>query len=271
MTNNRKIANSVFTELRKNNLIPTDIQFGNSYFLWSMEDDGVVHFHIKGIRGWKFAMWIDDKSKENVIEFFTQYEDDIDKFKPSRSLFVTNITRSELKYITQGKSKPEWVYFDIIRLVKHIKSNPALAYVQNYMDSFYITDPLWKCYASCKTSAYKNKIYKLVNYAKEDVLAGFINKVSASIVNHWNEDVLDKIVVVDQNTKNYTMRPRWDVQFYYNRISKDDLEQGTAMAELTDKINKYHFLFTTTNTCYTDLVPTDNPDGRNGYCRWERW
>lgn len=94
---------------------PIDVITGNCYFLFeSDEPDTICHFHIKEIPGFIFALWrtsrLDDieyqlknnlplwsdtykiSSKSEFI-FFTQFERDVDKFKPSRSGFVTGLYR----------------------------------------------------------------------------------------------------------------------------------------------------------------------------------
>ena len=108
---NRTAANIIFKYLKSKGFTVTDIEFGDSYFVFELGDDGVTHFHIKGLRGWKFGMWIntDVKSlrKEDgtyypVISFFCQHEDNLDKFKPSRSFFHTDISPQQFKdYITK--------------------------------------------------------------------------------------------------------------------------------------------------------------------------
>ena len=54
----REAAEKVFSYIRKNNFEPINIQYGNGYFIFDKGEDGVVHFNIKGLHGWKFAMRI---------------------------------------------------------------------------------------------------------------------------------------------------------------------------------------------------------------------
>ena len=55
----REAAEKVFNYIRENKFEPTNIQYGDGYFIFDMGADGVVHFKIKGLHGWKFAMWIE--------------------------------------------------------------------------------------------------------------------------------------------------------------------------------------------------------------------
>lgn len=254
MTNNRKIANSVFKELKNENLIPTDISFGNGYFIFDTGEDSVVHFHIKGAKGWLFGIWIDTSSESDAIQFFAQYEETIDKFKPSRSTFVASVTRKELKSVSLGNCQAWWAYIDIIKIVKHIKSNPRLAFIQDNHYSLYLDIPLYKEYASEKWCLYKRRMNKFRKRITDDLFPYCVNNLSAKIVKSWHDKLIQDIKIVDMNKGYFIFSPRWSVEFYYNRISEDDKIQAAKMDKLTDRINKHHILFTTKNTSYSDYV-----------------
>lgn len=266
MTNNRKIANSIFKELKNNGLVPIDIDFGNGYFVFSMGDDSVVHFHIKGIKGWKFAMWINcSDSDDYYVQFFAQYEEFISKFKPSASTFVVNISKQELKYVVEDRDQAKWTYLEIIEMCKHIRYNPRLAYVQEGTWSRYITEPLWKSYLIDKWTLYQNRFHKAKKHITEDIIPYLINKVSAEVVKAQEFELIDDITIVDLNTENWISSPRWEVRFFYKRLFDNDEEQEKAIDELIDEINKLH-LFTTENTKFEDFVW--NRSGHGGYDRW---
>lgn len=254
MTNNRKIINSVFKELRDENLIPTDISFGNGYFIFAMGEDSVVHFHIKGAKGWLFGMWIDTSSEEDAIQFFAQYEETIDKFKPSRSTFVTSVSRKELKNVSDNHETAFWAYINIVKIAKHIKSNPHLAFLQDNGYSLYLDKPLYKEYVAEKFYLYKRRLNKIRKRITDDLFPYCVNNLSAKIVKSWNDEILQDIKVDDLNKGGFICRPRWHVKTYYNRVSANNKIQAAKMCKFTDKINKYHFLFTTHNTSYTDYI-----------------
>lgn len=114
---------------------------------YTEEDDKytICEFHIKEIPGFRFALWNtriwNDSSKlldENHIKwmdsleisylseliFFTQYERDLDKFKPSRSGFVIGLYRNE--YIKEPEPDEEiepFNMFDLIKALKYIKKH----------------------------------------------------------------------------------------------------------------------------------------------------
>lgn len=106
----------------------------------------ICEFYIKELKGFKFAFWNTKRSenqkdwfKEDRIKwldsleisymteliFFCQYERDLDKFKPSRSGFVTGIYRQE--YIKEPEQDEEPIdYFnmyDLIKILKYMKKH----------------------------------------------------------------------------------------------------------------------------------------------------
>ena len=112
MTNNRKIAHLILTALKKEGLEPYNIVFDNES-CYSFVPDSVVKFHIKGIKNWRFGMWIDHKLPNFTVQFFTQYEPEIDKFKPSRSIFRVTIARVHIERYMENR---DWIeLLDVIQ------------------------------------------------------------------------------------------------------------------------------------------------------------
>lgn len=75
-------------KLKETKIHVTDVKYLDGYFIFGMGDNSVVHFKIKELPGWLFGVWwdpIDKKSKSITGHWFTQYEKDIDKFKPAAS------------------------------------------------------------------------------------------------------------------------------------------------------------------------------------------
>jgi len=78
-----------------------DVQYLDGYFIFGHGTNSVVHFHIKEAPGWKGGIWWspiateETKDKKNPTyetdkldcDLFFQYEEEIDKFKPSASTF----------------------------------------------------------------------------------------------------------------------------------------------------------------------------------------
>ena len=136
MTNNRKIANSIFNTLRKEGIIVTGVEFLDGYFIFAMGEDSVVHFHVKGLKNWKFGIWINMDYEKQTIKCFAQHEQFIDKFKPSDSLFLETVSRYSLCSLIENKDNARWVYYDIIKMIKHIKNNPRITRLLSVSDIF---------------------------------------------------------------------------------------------------------------------------------------
>ena len=81
-----------------------DINYLDGYFIFGHGTNSVVHFHVKEAPGWLGGIWWspiateETKDKKNPTyetdkldcELFFQYEEEIDKFKPSASTFGRN-------------------------------------------------------------------------------------------------------------------------------------------------------------------------------------
>ena len=116
-TKQRNWTKKIFFEaLEANGFHPTDIEFGNGYFIFEHGKDMVVHFHIKEIKGWKFGIWW-DVDGEKKFDFFTQYERDIDKFKPSASTIKL-----------EGEPLDDWSMKYVLQICRFIKKHPYRAW-----------------------------------------------------------------------------------------------------------------------------------------------
>ena len=111
-----------------------DIEYLNGYFIFGMGTNSVVHFHIKETPGWKYGIWWSpikkkDSNEEKPIyetdrlrcSIFTQYEEEIDKFKPSASTFVEECTFCLNNTFNYG-------IWDFAKDIKFIHDEPYLAF-----------------------------------------------------------------------------------------------------------------------------------------------
>lgn len=131
-----------------------DIEFGNTYFFFEGKKDSICHFHIKEVPRFKFAFWNTNRfdtiqyELDNGLQlwsdhyrvdscseliFFTQFERDIDKFKPSYSSFVQGIFRQVWKDKSEETGKPikkeEWYLSSIPEILRYMNKHPMKAYV----------------------------------------------------------------------------------------------------------------------------------------------
>lgn len=102
----KRATEKVFNDLReelanycKLTINIEDVTYLDGYFIFGKGTNSVVHFHIKETPGWKYGIWYspieesgstpeNPKYKTDRIScsIFTQYEEEIDKFKPSASM-----------------------------------------------------------------------------------------------------------------------------------------------------------------------------------------
>lgn len=104
-----------------------DLEFFDGYFIFYRGSSKVAQFKIKQAPGWLFGIWWDDNISEdyNNGELFAQYEENIDKFKPSRSAFCVSC-------IGPTKQIPNTEETDYTDMVKFIIKEPYLAFYRDY-------------------------------------------------------------------------------------------------------------------------------------------
>ena len=87
-----ELTRQLFEHLKSQNYTITTEQYGDGYFIFDYGPNTVVHFRLKETPGWLYGVWWRVSiNKEGIVsivgEFFAQYEEEIDKFKPSASYY----------------------------------------------------------------------------------------------------------------------------------------------------------------------------------------
>lgn len=116
-TKQRRWTKKALKHLEDNGLHPTDVQYGDGYFIFPHGKDMIVHFHIKECKGWRFGIWWNIEG-EVEFDFFAQYERDIDKFKPAASTLV-------IERVTLA----DWSLDEIVTMCRFIKRHPYRAWM----------------------------------------------------------------------------------------------------------------------------------------------
>ena len=231
----REAAEKVFNYIRENKFEPTNIQYGDGYFIFDMGADGVVHFKIKGLHGWKFAMWIETdaeklKREDNrrdgkdypAIQFFCQHELNIDKFKPSRSFHLVELS---LEDVENGEN---WRFMDIRDMLQMIKRHPLVAFTMDACEDKYYHKSYLSCYLDMKTYRIKQAIKEWWNDTWVRVWHGskvwFINRYK----------VVDKAELVDNNSDDWKVSPRYDMRIHFKKISDNTDIQEKAEINMLD-------------------------------------
>ena len=183
---NRKLIESLFKQIEKElGYHIVDKQFGNCYFIVeSKEPDTICHFHIKELPGYLFGIWnicrydtiqyeiennlslwsdnLHISSKSELI-FFTQYEKEIDKFKPSRSGMVTGLRR--ITYKEDNKLITEWDIDELEVVLKYMKKHKYKSYVNIYNENKFVYKELSGI--TCFKIYYRDKWNRFITNIKD--------------------------------------------------------------------------------------------------------
>lgn len=123
----KKAAEALFDAIRSNGFNIVDVIYMDGYFIFGHGTNSVVHFYIDKCPGWRFGMWMEHADKTSVrAQIFAQYEDIIDKFKPSASSYCECI-RIELGEHPMCYSADTLA----MSMVYYISSHPELAWYRD--------------------------------------------------------------------------------------------------------------------------------------------
>lgn len=174
----------------------TDIEFGNYYFICGGPKNSICHFHIKEIPKFRFAFWNTNRfdsleedfkngdtlwsdyyeiSTKSELVFFTQFERDIDKFKPSCSGFVQGIFRQAYYDFDENDKKvkkEEWYLFDLVRILEFMNKHPYKAYIYSRcgMDNVWNEVSDFCAVKEYIEDAYRYKVRKFKHWLKLNYL-----------------------------------------------------------------------------------------------------
>ena len=254
--------------------IKDDIK-GNCYFVFEGEEDSICHFHIKEIPGFRFGLWsisrydkIEYQMKKNglgntwadsleispltEIIFFTQYERDLDKFKPSRSGFVTGLYRyaydtsvpdsDEIKHIEKWRSD---TLEAILYYMKHNHLR-SIAYVG--AQTRYIWEdyrPTYKFLLSYLSGWFYHWRYRFEDYYKYK--STYLKAKSIARKNKTSY-----IFIVD---KGECWSPRLDM--YIRRKPNVNFKQYAKDQKVLDKFEKKCFMNMSLNQYDVDILKPD--------------
>lgn len=119
-----------------------NVKYLDGYFIFGMGTNSIVHFKIKEAPGWLFGIWWSKPKKYKNAEtgkyetplyvdgnFFCQYEDNIDKFKPTYSSI-----QKDFSILTDWNQEKNGMglEFTIARIIEFIIKQPSLAFCQDY-------------------------------------------------------------------------------------------------------------------------------------------
>lgn len=221
----REAAEEVFQYIRNKGFQPENIQYGDGYFIIDMGKDSVVHFDIKGIRGWRFAMWLETDSEKltdangkslPVIRFFCQHELNIDKFKPSCSFFLQEYNMSYIEQPWGGK------YYAVMDIIRMIKRHPIISFCMDANESAYYDKSYILRYLEIVSRRMKHRVKEWCRDTSTALWHGF----KVRFVNRY--DVVETVELKDGNRDGWISYPRYEMIIRFKKISDDETEQDDA-------------------------------------------
>lgn len=218
-----KVKDMIFSRLKYFGFEAKNVSVGNEYYIFNFGEESVVHFDIKGIRGWRFAIWIQDSDdeKEYLVYLFGDKINWIDKFKPSCSTLCSERVRVPKEYTEENVhdyESPDSVVFDISDSLFRLKKNRRIAEYglrdsdEGFFEWLY-SEFMWYNVKKPLQYFYENKIIPILY----------------KLVLRWMGFYYGKYIVprklIDQNEifKNCTVSPRWRTGIEYKEgVSEDD-------------------------------------------------
>ena len=222
MITRKQAAEKIFKFIESIGFKVYDINYGNGYFIFDKGEDGVVHFRIKGLRGWLLGMWLEtnpDKLKKDVgeypaVQLFCQHKDNIDKFKPSCSYFLIELSLSDV-----AECEDIFGEHEIEQMLGMIKRHPMISYLmdrmcyEKYFGHYFIP-----AYIKGKLRTKKDAIRQWC----EDWIPYIWAKVKMLIVK--KNRIVEKMALIDQNCEGWKSSPRFELQILFKENSTDEDE-----------------------------------------------
>ncbi len=240
----------IFNQLKELGFHPIDIKYLNGYFIFEHGKDMVIHFHIKECKGWLFGIWWDLEDK-NKFDFFTQYERDIDKFKPSASCFVEEGVLYDKKDLER---ELEW---RIIPILKFIHKHPYVAWAYDGSYPRNCWDYKTGLMAFKEFWEYQFKEWKRENIKKR------INRKYLNIVRKICQEYLEEWQIIDENKNGCKCFPRYTI--ICKGIKNESIKTGFYQLDLKElnkkifkKVQKFDKKLEKRHLYELDITPFDN-------------
>ena len=221
---NKEIAEFVFDRIRSYGFKPRDIEYGNSYFIFDdYGDNSIIHFRIKNVwKHWKFGMWITEDNFNNgergdvVVEFFCQYDTQIDKFKPSRSNLCVELTKEAI----QHELNNEYNYFYTLKdMLLMLKKHPFLSYQIDQVGDRYYSQNFISYFIQEESQA----MWEVI---KENVFMMYVpyTKFKLWIAKRFNFVKEAKLYNFNKKDQGWISDAKYEIRFLFTKDSTNEKE-----------------------------------------------
>lgn len=222
---NKEVSEIIFSKIKEFGFKPYSIHYHGGYFVFKTGQDSVVDFKIKGLKKWLFGIWIEiDPSKlknenENeadypALQFFCQYEESINKFKPAESYFHAEYNLSDIL------SPSNYQYNEIKHIVKSIKRHPFISYVNDnyFFESDYFEKSFIVEYLKSRFNTLCEKTKKYFKTWTPYYWCKF------KLFFCGNNPIIEKIKIIDGNHDGWEISPRFTLDILFKKESTDEEE-----------------------------------------------
>lgn len=214
----KRWTKQIIKHLEANGFHPVDVQYGNGYFVFEHGRDMVVHFHVKECKGWKFGIWW-NVDGEKAFDFFTQYERDIDKFKPSASTLVKETIPLE-----------DWDLKYLVEMCRFIKKHPYRAWA---LDQSYASDIWeWGTLDGCLKEYWKRWWIDSVRYPR---VHEKLTREYLKIVRSVTTICLVNPKIIDSNEDGWACSPRFHI--VCDDAMSEELQPGHYAIDFEKELN----------------------------------
>lgn len=220
MQNLKIKAQTIFKALSDKGWQIYDIKYLDGYFIFDHGEDSVVHFRIKGCKGWKFAIWwYEDEEQNNalVFDFFGQYEEYTDKFKPSASTFVI-----ERCWYESADGSDNMIDYDVIRICELLEFIHKHPYVARAYDRGYQRD-CWE-YLTPFQAWRKEAKYFLEYKMVKNAIKRYYEHKYLRLIRKVADELLVDYEIKDENVGGMICYPRWLIKA--KGFKGDEVEKG---------------------------------------------
>lgn len=230
-------------DFKDNPIHVEDLCFQDGYFINAHGTNSVVRFHIKECQGWLFGIWWnfpDPKAKHSRIDgtFFAQYEECINKFKPSESAIQCLISAFF----------DEKIFMDIyeaIKSISFIKNEPYLAFCRHYHGWNYNLKYHTRSEARRKYESYRAWKDRKTKYTKEfdDKVLDFVKTrvmpaFNGAEIQDNGENCSPRYEIIAPFEKNKDLVDNPGCYAWFSNDGKDGTQIVKEFAKILDECDK---------------------------------
>lgn len=225
-------AEQFFAQHEKAGFHPTNIEYRSGYYIFGFGTNSVVHYTLEECPGWLFGVWfsIPDKDHNYVsAEWFGQFEETIDKFKPSASVIAKNIRFYGNK---ECDTSLDW---EVEQQLNFIHNEPDLAFCRDYCLWDYNAEYHTREEAHDEFLKWRNRVAMEEQGEKE-----YLRKTVEVLVKHIPEKFADACAVLDSGG---CISPRYTFGFYDPNFKFEDEENPDRESAVYDWKDVFAELF----------------------------